>query len=423
MAEKNFIQKFDDSMRRLNHVKQGIQSSIQMKEQFTNNIKNSLTDINTRLTALVGEISRLKNHAQELEAQVNTNTASIGDKDRQYQELQAQIAQLQAQHEADVRTLNEQKDQLTQQINGLQEQINTCEQNLREVTQLRDQLTSERDALRTELQGRGDQATQHAQQIQQLTEQAQQREQELTNRINACEARIGEFERQITEKDAEIARVNQEHQTTQGNAVNQSQDLQRQIEVLRQQNDQLSQRIVAATQAILEAADDLERISNGVPNATTQREVNDILEEIERSLQNISNVIQGQRAAAQVEQNGNVQLNTEIPLVDLASGQTVNVTLQNILDQLRIKARNLKGSQGEKYRTALAEMGNIRNPEDVSPILRANTIEFKNNKIMGGHRTKKNRKQKGGFTYKSISRRRSILSTPKSKSSRRRSSR
>jgi len=442
MAENDFIERFDASMRRLNEVRQGIQANIEMKQQFTNNIKDSLTQISRRLAALVGEITALKNRAEELDGHVNRNTTAINDKDRQYQELQAQIAQLQQQHDADVRALNEEKDRLTQQINGLQEQINTCEQNLREVTQIRDQLTNEkdqltneRDALRNELQGRGDQANEHAQQIQQLTEQAQQREQALTDRINQCEARIAEFERQINEKDAEIARVNQEHQNTRGSAENQSQNLQQEITRLTQQNEQLSQRIVAATQAIMDATEDLERLTAAVPNATTQREVNAILQEIEQSLQNISNVIQGQHAAAaapvapvgQVAQ-GRLPDNTPINVIDYASGQPINVPLSTINQQLSRKAQQLRRANpngDNKYQTALNQIANARTPEDVSGYLRG--IDIRNSPqgitVRGGRRTKKNRKQKGGFTYKSTSIRRSISSTPKSTRRSRRSSR
>ena len=429
MAENNFIEQFEASMRRLNDVRQGIQANIEMKQQFTNNIKNSLTEINRRLTGLVGEITQLKNHAEELETQVNTNTASIGDKDRQYQELQAQIAQLQAQHEADVRALNEQKDQLTQRANQLQDQINQCEENLRNVTQLKDQLTAERDALRNELDGRGDQASQHAQQIQQLTEQAQQREQELNNRINDCESRIVEFQRQITEKDAEIARANEEHQNTRGTAETQSQDLQRQIQELTQRNELLTQKIVAATQAIMEASDDLERISNSAPNATTQGEVNEILEQIERSLQNISNVIQGQRAAAApapVAQGAPVARsrlpdNTPITVMDASSLQPVNMPLKELKKQLLAKAMQVRktnrNNSENKYKAALDEIDNASTPEQVTTALIGITLRSNQSgeiMVTGGRRTKKNRKQKGGFTYKTTSTRRSISSTPKS---------
>lgn len=423
MAENDFIQQFEASIQRLNQVRRGIQANIEMKEQFTNNIKDSLTEINRRLAALIGEITNLKNQADELEGHVNRNTASINDKDRQYQELQAQIAQLQAQHEADVRALNEQKEELRQETVRLQQQINDCEKNLREVTKLKEQLTAERDALRNELSGKGEQANQHAQEIQRLTEEAQQREQALTDRINECENRIQEFERQIGDKDNEIARVNQEHQNTRGAAENQSQTLQQQIDRLTQQNDQLREKIVAATQAILEAADDLDRILKAVPNATSQREINAILREIEQSLQNISNVIQGQRAAAAAppaEQN--ILPTTQITLLDSATGQPANVSFEQIMREVTQKSR-IRGPQGDKYRDALNQLNNERDSANVARILANNNVGFKNGAIFGGRKTKKNRKQKGGFTYKSTSRRRSISSTPKSTRRSRRSSR
>jgi predicted nucleic acid-binding Zn-ribbon protein len=418
MAQNDFIEQFDASMRRLNDVRQGIQANLEAKQQFTNNIKDSLTQISRRLAALVGEITTLKNRAEELEGNVNRNTASINDKDRQYQELQAQIAQLQEQHEADIRALNEEKQRLTQQANEQQGKIDECEKNLREITELQKQLTAERDALRNELNGKGDQSAEHAQQIQQLTEQAQQREQELTNRINQCEARIAEFERQINEKDAEIARVNQEHQNTQGNAENQSQNLQQQIDQLTQQNQQLTQKIVAATQAIMGATEDLERLTAAVPNATTQQEVNAILEEIEQSLQNISNVIQGQRAAAaapvaSTQVAPKINPATQISLLDFATGQPTNVSFEQIMNQVSQKSK-ISGRQGQKYRDALNQLNNERDSANVATILRNNNVGFKNGAIFGGRKTKKNRKQKGGFIYKTTYTRRSTTSSPKS---------
>ena len=89
----------------------------------------------------------------------------------------------------------------------------------------------------------------------------------------------------------------------------------------------------------------------------------------------------------------------------------MQVEFQNIINELNRKIS--QPNSGKKYTDALNE---LRKPgvtvADIQPILSKNNISYKNNQIMGGKKTKrtrKMRKQKGGFTYKN-SRRRSITS-------------
>ena len=69
----------------------------------------------------------------------------------------------------------------------------------------------------------------------------------------------------------------------------------------------------------------------------------------------------------------------------------------------------LKGPNNE-YKNALDQMDAARTVQDVLDILRNNRITLKNNKVSGGRKTmkKRNRKQKGGFTYKTSSIRKTI---------------
>ena len=422
----DFIQQFEASMARLADIKRAIQGSIQMKEQFSNNIKDNLSQINARLKDLTGQILTLKQTADQLQLQVNTNNSSIGDKDQQLSDLQAKMQELQTEKENAINQLNQEKADLINQANQKQQQIDQLESQLREVTTLKDNLTAERDALRNELQGKGDQSQQHSDAIQKLTQDAQQREADLNNKINECDARIQQIQLQLTEKDNEINKLNQKFQAKHGETQNTSQELQKQIDQLTQQNEQLIQRIVQATQAINEAADQLDAISNGVPNAQTQQEVAELLEQIEKSLENIGRAIQGRSAAAGPSgqnQQQTLTQSTVIPLTDISNQTPINVSFEQIVNELKDKSR-IGGSQGEKYRVALSQLRNATEPADVAQILSTNNIAFKNGKIMGGRRTKKNRKQKGGFTYKSTSKRRSITSTQKSsRRSSRRSSR
>jgi hypothetical protein len=87
------------------------------------------------------------------------------------------------------------------------------------------------------------------------------------------------------------------------------------------------------------------------------------------------------------------------------------------------KAKQFPVGQDNKYSTSLKDLSNITDINDVINILNKNGIEFKNNKIMGGRTTRKNKKQSGGFTYKSSSKRKTISSVKSLRKTSRRSSR
>lgn len=427
-APNDFINQFEASMTRLTDIRQGIQANIQLKEQFSNNIKTSLGQINEKLKGLAANVTQLKQTADNLQLQVNTNTSSIGDKEKQIQALQDEINKTKQDRDAAIAQVNNDKQTLEARANELQARIDQLEDQLRTITGERDTLTTERDTLRAELQGKGDQAAQHAEEIKKLTEESDARlkqlQDELTAKINECEGKIQGFEKQIVDKDAEITRLNNESAARQGDNENASRALQQQIDQLKAQNENLIQRIVQATQAINQAADDLDAISKGVPNATTQQEVNALLEEIERSLENIGRAIQGQAAAANVPPPPPPLVASQqilapdaiVQVLDAATGSPVDVQFAKILNEVTGKSK-IKGQQGQKYRDALNELHSVTNAADVPNILRRHNVGFKGNQIFGGkikNKTKKNRKQKGGFTYKSTSRRRSISSSPKS---------
>jgi len=418
--DTEFIQQFDQSMRRLNEVRQGIQSNIELKQNFTNNIKNSLTQISKRLKTLVSNITELKTRSEKLHGDINTNNIAINEKNMQCQQLQAQIAQLQSQHQTEIIKLNQEKQSLNEKTNEQQTKIDEYEKNLREITELQQQLTAEKDALRNELQGKGDDSAKHAQQIQELTLQAQQREKELTDQISQCENKINDFQVQLDVKESEIKRLNEQHQNTTGAAQNQTLNLQQQIEQLKQQNEELSQRIVAATQAILNATEDLEKLTSAVPNVASQEEVNSILQEIELSIQNISNVIQGQRAAAAKKTNSVAPNdNMVISVVDSISRQPINIQLGVLKTALKKKADQLKATNPKidnKYQKALDKIASAKTPEDISKLLYGIVIKStpEGITVKGGRRSKKNKKYKGGFTYKTTSRRKGMSSSLKS---------
>jgi hypothetical protein len=200
--------------------------------------------------------------------------------------------------------------------------------------------------------------------------------------------------------------------------------LQRQIEQLNQMNQQLVNRLMAATEAINQATDDLVQLTESVPNVRTKQEVdallNQITQQIEQSIENIGRAAQGQPQLS----NGGIAnsssiLNNESILIngnEIEFGELKQL-LQRKNQQVRSREPN------NKYKQTLDKLTNATSGQEVQGILNRNGIVFKNGSIMGGRKTKKNRKQKGGFTYKKSFRRRSITSRTNSRRNSRRSSR
>jgi len=451
MANRNFLDEFQLSMDKLNESRRKIQEGVNLNNQFTNILRDKLAEINSRLRDYAGQIQQLKETADNLKDQVDANTASIGDREKQMQELNQRVAQSQQDRDTAVANAEREKTELQNKIAEKQAEIDKDEQKLLDLTeQLRQAnenlqiMTNQKDALDNELRGKGDLAQQHADEINRLTQEAQavaqQREEQFKDvedlyiqRIDSCEKKIQESEQKIADKDAEIGRVTQEHDTTKGNATNQANTLQAEIDRLNDQNANLTQRIIKATEAISEAADQLIEFSKNITNAQTESELNAMLTDIEKSLGLIGRAIQGQRAAAAPQRVNPTQskLPDNIPIIvdDATSGQQVQMPLNAIKAQLLAKAqqqRRTNPNVDNKYQTAFDEINQATTPTEVTNFLRGITIKNTQRglEVSGGSKTKKNRKQKGGFTYKSSSTRRSISPTSKSsKRSSRRSSR
>lgn len=300
MSTGNFLQDFELSMNKLEEAKKNIQQSIDDRQQFTETLKLSLTEINKKLGELVGDISKLKQTVDNLQSNVNNNNNSIADKQKQIDVLTQQLTMSKQECDTSINQVNQEKQQL-------QSSIDSCEANLRAIT-------AEKDALKTELQNKGDLAGQHANTIEKMAKDAellaqqkaaefQQREKDLNDRIAAFEAQIQELEKQISEKDIEINKIKNEHETVQGNANNNLTSLQTQIDKLKEENGHLTERLIQATQAINNAIDILNAITESAPNAKSQKEISALLRQIEQTIENIGRAIQGQQAAAPQHHN------------------------------------------------------------------------------------------------------------------------
>ena len=439
MAQPRFLADFQAKMNRLGEIRGVLQNSIERRDQFTEQLKDQLRAVSNKMRQLSGLINQLQNKANELEQQVGLHTASIGDKERQIGEYNQQIANTTSERDRLNQEYNEHRDRTQTQINDQQTRINQMEAQLREVTEQLRVATEQKQAaenqaqaLQADIQARGDQKDRvHAEQITQMRQeneqQLQQQEQQLMQRINDCERLIAGYENQLRDKDAEHQQTRQQLDEHQNQAQGQVADLQREITRLTQENQQLIQRIMDATEAINQANEDLANMAGSIEGAQSRQEIeallNEITQELEVSIQNISRSIQAQPLAPQGQQ------------MAAAPGQPYDVE-SNFNNLMSIHANNNQTGEFTAFMRTLRRNGALQNSinklinpaerrvteavQQLKQILQENRLIIPAQRA-GKHKRKtmkKNRNQKGGFTYRTSSKRRSISS----KSSTRRNS-
>jgi hypothetical protein len=85
--------------------------------------------------------------------------------------------------------------------------------------------------------------------------------------------------------------------------------------------------------------------------------------------------------------------------------------LSDILNQLNIKSKQVKGDN--KYQNLAIKLKGATTQGEAQNFINTSMITIKNGQLFGGKKTKKNRKQKGGFIYRNSSSRKRISVTSK----------
>jgi chromosome segregation ATPase len=419
-----FLQDFQDSMNKLNGMNELIQNSLKQKKEFSDNLVIKLKNINQKINDLAGEINKIKATIDGLQGQTNTNSTNINDKDKQIAQLTQRINELENEKQQIAQQLTDFQQKAIDEKNTLQQQIDNSEELIRKLTEDNTAIKNQANALTTELAGKGDIQTQHAEQIKTQTEEFQQqfekqqqsnqsRINELMDKIKDCDDKMLDLQKQLKDKGDEAASHAQSITDTQNQGQSQIEQFNQQITQLKNENNDLVQRIISATQAIKQATDNLEILANSVPNQQSEQYINQLFSEIEQSIQNISGVIQG-KPISEIEPISEFKPNDEITIIQ-PGGQPQQVQFKVLLQELKRKSSQQGNVQ--KYKDALQQMRQAKTIKEIQIIMSRNNIVFRNNAIMGGKKTKKNKKQKGGFSYKINTKRRSI--TTNNSSSRR----
>lgn len=449
MAQSQFLDDFQAKMDRLATIRVRLQQSVQVKTDFTNELKRRLREINNSIIQLADLINALKTNSDALQGQIGTHTESINSKDRQVEQLTQQIQEITAERDRINQQFTEYRDQTQAQLVERQNRIDEMEGQLANLTREKEAAENQLRELQNQIQARGDQKDiEHAEALRRLTEDTQRQLQEKDAQILQLTQRIHDYDQQILELQEQLRNKDNEHQETrnqldqhQNQAQGQVDDLNREIERLSIENRSLVRKLIDSTEAIHQANEELELIINSIPDATQQEEVDGLLNSIQQSIENISRAAQGQPLLGQPPQPQGQPPQGQPPQPRIDPNIPVqvsgyNMTYGEILSQLQIKARQearSTGNQDNKYNRVLIQIQNSGNPAEIENLLRRSAVSIKrgrngNGTISGGRKTRKNRKnkQKGGFTYRTNSKRRGITlksSRRSSRNSSRRSSR
>ena len=432
MSQPDFLVNFQNSMNQLSEMNKTIAAVVQSKNAFNANLKTRLQQINELIQKLSGDINNLKKKTDDLQNQVNSNSAAVGDKDTQIAELKERINSLEVEKANLTKQLADFQNQVNAEKSAMQQKIDADEEQIRTLTDENTNIKNQANALTAELSSKGELQGQHAEQIKMQAEdfqkQLDQQKQANAAEIERLMAQIKQQEDQLTELQKQLqAKIdettNQVKNIDDVNAKCKSdmENLNKEIASLKEENEGLVQRIIAATTAIVEATENLRMLSDAPPNTQSEQEVEGLFREIQNSIQAISNAIQGNAPSSSSR-----EVKIQVPDAD---GNVRNIRVEDAIGKLKQKLSTETGdlSREPKIREAIDYINSNKTNNADNKILKyladkqlGFTIGNNNVTLRGGRkRTKKNRKQKGGFTYKKM-KRRSITSNSNSNSNIRR---
>jgi predicted nucleic acid-binding Zn-ribbon protein len=433
---QDFLNNFQNSLNRLSNITSVIEQNTQGKQQFSELVFRRLREINDKIRSLGDKIKELKGQLSTLEQQVEQNNMNISNRDANVQRLQSQIERLTVERDELKQQMSDLAQRAQTDAQSLQQRIDQAEAQIRQLTEQNANLTQQIQELNNVAAQRGTEAAAQNQAIQEhatrMEQQRQQHATELEQMKQQNDAQIEQLKQQIEGNDkamadlqgataSEIQRLNDQIASlTQEKdaAQNQIGELQRQIEDLRAQNDNLIQRIIAATDAINAAMDTLEQMNNPAELQQNLQQANALFEDVETSLANISRAISG-RELIDIGQRAEDELRaatdniTDDTMVTI-DRQGTTMRYAELKDGLIRKIRQRPSDQNFKYLLALNEI-RASSPNEIANILSKYNINTNNGAVVGGkkYKTRKIRKQKGGFVYDTPSSRKKRTSLSK----------
>lgn len=419
----DFLQQFQRNLSSLTQIKTAISKNIQDRKNFTTTIVSRLSQINEKINSLTTQIKALKTLSDQLKNQVNDNNSNIGEKQTQLDSLNSQIQRLSQEKQELTQKLQQFQEKCRNDIQSLQLQIDNKEVQIQKLNATNNSLQQRVNALSEELKSTGQLGSKSAAD---LTAQAEKFRMDMDNLINKNNQDIEALKNSILQKDqqinqiqTELAKANEDKKTQseaitqmQNQASTSSQTLQQQIDSLKAENSDLISRLRSANAAILEAVQSLGVLSDEAVDQENSVNVEKAFQAVEKSLMEINSAIQGnasQSAAPGRISRYPIPENTPITINQIG-GPTLTLQYDNIISQLKQKASQIVVGRDNKYQKALDVLKGVDDPNRVPEVLKS-FISFKNDKINGGKKSRKSKKQRGGFHYKLSSKRKSLVSS------------
>ena len=369
MAAPQFLTDFQNSMTQLNNMRGQIEGKLQLNANFNNTLLEKINSIRTLVQQLSDKIRRLKGSITGIQGRVDDNTRDItakqGECEALREELRARVLELQK--------IQESNNRLENQIrNGqdAQKRIPELDKRLRQLQgELNEAQTTTNNQNRriTELEG-------------QLTECNRQRD-ELTNRIREGDAARADL---ATSKSKE-ASFSKENNDMKAQIAN----LNAQITSLTNNNQIYRQQIIEATTALNTAIGYLNQFINSPPTQANIDELNRNVNEITGLINQISIELDGSSLTPPAP-GGNPPNGP--PPGGMSSA--VRVSPNNLRNRRAMRSANPSNSPPIDVWNQVRKGG--------KKSIKRNTKKIKYNKY---------NKQKGGFRYKTMNKRRTITTS------------
>ena len=305
----DFLEKFDQSLERLSQLNEMINERNVNTARFSSFISGKLQSITQKISEITAQVDAMKKELESLKTQVTENGTNIGNKDQQIAELTSRISALEAEKEDSRRRVDQimqqaqaEKLALENEVQKLRGDVATRENELEtkklEVTSLQAQI----QALQDDMAKSGDRLKEdYVKQMQEMEarnraiiDQMTADHQALATSLKQREDELTALKTQMAEADALAKQELQKIQEQLIRTTSVLTKLTNENQALKQQNERLIQKIISATDAIYKATQNLDDIQYKQQRIKDFNQSKDIIDQIERSLENISRAIAGQ---------------------------------------------------------------------------------------------------------------------------------
>ena len=400
------LERFQASIDRLGEINNKAITSIKNSKDFNKSVYDRLVPINQKIKDILNYITKINARIKELEGQVQQNQQMGQGNAAEIEQLKTEIKQLKAD-----------KQQLTQEKTELDATI-------QQLTTEKEAIQRELDALKTTIEAKGGEDAAKADAIEEAAKKNQTALDEVNAELATCKQEVEQLKIEKEQNNKSIK-----------DNTDAVQKLTAENTALKTENADLIQKIMTATIAISSAQETIDQIFNdGLgTNSDSQEEVNKILTEIERDLGLINDAIQGRGAAtdgpSQFVETTTKGLRTKTtetqPTMIAQPAPTANQSSILTPEQLKVFNNSLKILNNKiansdpkdnnkrmlysKTRTNLQNAINNGDAKTATEILSRPPFLNKGTSVQGG-KTKKRRRQRGGFVVGKTKKRERISS-------------